>query len=81
MADEERTQSSGSHKALIGAGLAVAAGAATLMFARRSADLRDDGVDLSDAPDHVWLRRTERGKDALVGKTVTINRPRQEIYA
>ncbi len=78
----ERSSSGGrgSQKALIGAGLAVAAGAATFLLARRTADLRTDGEGISDAPDHVWLRRTERGKDALVGKTVTINRPRQQLY-
>ena len=80
MAENERTPSSGSQKALIGAGVAMAAGAAAFLLARRSADGHDDGKDLSDAPDHVWLRRTERGKDAIVGKTVTIDRPRQELY-
>ena len=80
MAEKERNQTKGPNKALIGAGVAVAAGAAAVILARRSADGRDDGLDVSDAPDHVWLRRTERGKDALVGKTVTIDRPRRELY-
>jgi uncharacterized membrane protein len=71
--------SSGARNALIGAGIA-AAGAAAFLLARRSGDLRNDGADISDAPDHVWLRRTERGKQALVGKTVTIGKPRQELY-
>ena len=80
MAERNRTETGDSHKALIGVGLAAAAGAAAFLLARRSADMRDDGVDVSDAPDHVWLRRTERGRDALVGKTVTINRSKQELY-
>ncbi len=78
--DRSQRASRGSQKALIGAGLAVAAGAATFLLARRTADLRTGGEGISEAPDHVWLRRTERGKDALVGKTVTINRPRQQLY-
>ena len=81
MADEQKTDSKGSQRALIGAGIAVAAGAAPFLLARRSADVRDPGLELSDAPDHTWLRRTSRGKDALVGKSVTINRPRKELYA
>ncbi len=81
MADKQREGTSGSQKALIGAGVAVAASAAAFLLARRSADGRDDGIDISDAPDHVWLRRTDRGKDALVGKTVTIDRARKELYA
>ena len=80
MADTDRNHSSGS-KALIGAGVAVAAGAAAFLLARRSADMRDDGNDISDAPDHVWLRRTAKGREALVGKTVTVNnKSRQELY-
>jgi len=80
MAERDRQGSgTGTKSALIGAGIA-AAGAAAFLFARRTADVRDDGQDISDAPDHVWLRRTERGKDAVVGKTVTINKPRQELY-
>ncbi len=79
-AEKSSRANRGSQKALIGAGLAVAAGAATFLLARRTADMRTDGEGISDAPGHVWLRRTERGKDALVGKTVTINRPRQQLY-
>lgn len=61
-------------RALIGAGLAVAAGAATFLLTRR----KDPGSGLSDAPDHV-LRSPGR-EGTLVGRTVTINRPSQEIY-
>ena len=74
-----RRDGGGTPKALIGAGLAAAAaaGAATFLFARRSADMRRDGETISDAPDHV-LR--DAPQSALVGRTVTINRPRQQIY-
>ena len=69
-------ESRGTQRALIGAGLAVAAGAATLFFARRTADLRSGGERISDAPDHVRRERPE----GLVGHTVTINKPRRELY-
>jgi uncharacterized membrane protein len=69
----------GTQRALIGAGIA-AAGAAAFLLARRSADVQDDGIDVSDAPDHVFRRKTGRYEEGLVGRTVTINRPRDEIY-
>ena len=77
---ENQTIGKGTQRALIGAGLA-AAGAAAFLLARRSADVQDDGVDVSDAPDHVFRRKTGRYDEGLVGRTVTINRPRDEIYA
>ena len=79
MADQA-TGSKGSNKALIGAGVAMAVGAAGFLLARRSADMRDDGEDVSDAPDHVFRRKTGRYEEGLVGRTVTINRPRDELY-
>lgn len=75
----ERSGSAAAKTALIGAGLA-AAGAAAFMLARRSPDMRDDGVDVSDAPDHVFRRKTGRYREGLVGRTVSINRPREELY-
>jgi uncharacterized membrane protein len=71
----------GNNKALIGAGIAVAAvGAAGFLLARRSADVHDDGQNISDAPDHTWRRKTGRYEEGLVGRTVTINKPREELY-
>jgi uncharacterized membrane protein len=77
-----RNSSGGSNnKALIGAGIAVAAvGAAGFLLARRSADVHDDGQNISDAPDHTWRRKTGRYEEGLVGRTVTINKPREELY-
>ena len=69
-----------SNKALIGAGLAVAGVAAGFLLARRSADVHDDGVDVSDAPDYVFRRKTGRYQEGMVGRTVTINKPREELY-
>jgi uncharacterized membrane protein len=80
MADQS-TDSKSNNKALIGAGLAVAVGAAGFLLARRSADVRDDGNNISDAPDHSWRRKTGRYQEGLVGRTVSINKPREEIYA
>jgi uncharacterized membrane protein len=79
MADQS-TVSKGGQKALIGAGLAVAVGAAGFLLARRSADVHDDGTNVSDAPDHVFRRKTGKYEEGLVGRTVTINKPKEEIY-
>ena len=77
-ANEQRQQgSSATQKALIGA--AVAAGAAALFFGRRNADMTGDGEIISDAPDHV-LRNRDKSRDALVGKSVTVGKSKQEVY-
>jgi uncharacterized membrane protein len=74
---------------LIGLGLTLAtAGAAAFFYARaKSADELPDGPLLSDAPDHVLrgkalkkARNQETGR-SLVGRTVTIGKPAQELYA
>jgi uncharacterized membrane protein len=80
MADQS-TASGSNGRALIGAGIAVAAvGAAGFLLARRSADVHDDGQNVSDAPDHTWRRKTGRYEEGLVGRTVTINKSREELY-
>ncbi len=72
-----QSEGRGTQRALIGAGLALAAGAATLFLARRTADLRNGaGGRISDAPEHVRRERPE----GLVGHSVTINKPRRELY-
>jgi uncharacterized membrane protein len=78
--ETQRASDKGSNqRAWIGAGLAVAAGAATFLLARRTADLRGDGARISDAPDHV-LRDRDKSDHALVGKTVTVGKSRQELF-
>lgn len=79
MADD-RTLGKNTQRALIGAGIAAAAGTAAFLFARRSADVHDDGINVSDAPDHVFRRKTGRYVEGLVGRTVTVNRPKDELY-
>ena len=75
--EQRQKSSSGTQRALIAG--AVAAGAAAFFFARRNADMRDDGETISDAPEHV-LRDRDKSNQALVGKTETIAKPRQELY-
>jgi uncharacterized membrane protein len=72
--------SKSSQKALIGAGLAAAAGTAAFLLARRTGSGSAPIEEISDAPDHVWRRGTDRYDPDLVGKTVTIGKPRQELY-
>ena len=78
---KSNNSTSGNNRALIGAGIAVAAvGAAGFLLARRSADVQDDGQNISDAPDHTWRRKTGRYEEGLVGRTVTINKSKDELY-
>jgi len=79
-AGQPRTSKS-NQTALIGAGIALAAGAAGFLLARRSPDVHDDGNNISDAPDHVWRRKTGRYREGMVGRTVSIDKPREEIFA
>lgn len=83
----DRKRSGGSTLLGLGLGLATA-GAAAFFFARaRQQDEDYDGPLISDAPDHVLRgkalrksRNQEEGR-ALVGRTVTIGKPAQELYA
>lgn len=84
MAENRQSSSADSQRAWIGAGLLAVAGAATFLLARRSADLRDGEEIISDAPPHVLRGRAakqKQGEDTFVGRTVTIGKPRQELYA
>ncbi|HET7316733.1 MAG TPA: SRPBCC family protein [Sphingomicrobium sp.] len=75
--DDRSNGPSGTQKALIGAAVAAGAGAAAFFFARRSADMDIDGPKISDAPEHTMR---DPQPEALVGRTVSINKPRQELY-
>jgi uncharacterized membrane protein len=67
-------------RALIGAGLAAAAGTAVFMLARRTGSSGAPIEEISDAPDHVWRRGTSRYDADLVGTTVTVGKSREELY-
>jgi uncharacterized membrane protein len=77
MARSDKNQSANSQRALIGAGVAAAAAAGVTTFLLSRRNPARDGNAISDAPDHV-LR--DPGQTALVGRTVTINKPRQEVF-
>lgn len=69
-------------RALIGAGVAAAAAGALFLWSRRSPD-ETEVETISDAPPHVFrgkAAQAEQGDETFVGKTVTIGRPRQELY-
>jgi len=80
MADN-RSVSRGTQRALIGAGVAAAAGTAAFLLARRTGSGGAPIEEISDAPDHVWRRGTSRYDADLFGKTVTICKPREQLYA
>jgi uncharacterized membrane protein len=73
-------QPTNNQRALIGVGLAAAAGAAAFLFSKRTGSGGAPIEDISDAPDHVWRRGTSRYDSKLVGNTVTIGKDRQELY-
>lgn len=77
MADQSMSTT---NKAIIGAGVAAAAGAAAFLLTRRTGSGGVPVENISDAPDHVWRRGTERYDPDLLGNTVTVGRPAQELY-
>lgn len=69
-------------RALIGAGIAAAAAGAAFIWGRKM-QRDDEGELISDAPPHVLrgdAKKAVQDDETLVGRTVTIGRPRQEIY-
>ena len=74
--------SSTRQRVLIGAGVAAAAGAA-ILWGRKAMQGHDDGQVISDAPPHVLrgdAAKQVQGDETFVGRTVTIGKPRQELY-
>ena len=76
MADRNVT----TQRALIGAGLAAAAGTAAFLLSRRTGSAGAPIENISDAPAHVWRRGTERYDENLLGNTVTVGLPRERLY-
>jgi uncharacterized membrane protein len=82
MADSPEYGSSSQQRVWIGAGIAAAAAGAAFIWGRKSRDDNDHEI-MSDAPPHVLrgdAKAAVQGDDTLVGRTVTIGKPRQEIY-
>jgi uncharacterized membrane protein len=81
--DAENRDSAALNRKIIGAGVvAAAAGAAAVLWGRRAND-GGSGEVISDAPPHVLrgkAAKAAQGDQTLVGKTVTIGKPRQELY-
>lgn len=79
---ENNDHSKGTQRALIGAGIAAAtAGAAAAAFLWNRKFNQDHDSDLiSDAPPWTLKQRPEDENGPLFGTTVTIARPRQQIY-
>jgi uncharacterized membrane protein len=81
MAENQQSGSSSQQRLWIGAGIAAAAGAA-FVWGRKMSSSTDEEL-ISDAPPHVLrgdAKKSVQGDETLVGRTVTIGRPRQEIY-
>ena len=77
---ESRSIDKTTQRALIGAGLAAAAGTAAFLLSRRTGSSGAPVEEISDAPDHVWRRGTSRYDADLVGKTITVGKPRDQLY-
>jgi uncharacterized membrane protein len=82
MASQDGASGISRQQALIGAGIAAAAAgtAAAFLLARRTGSSGAPIENISDAPDHVWRRGTERYDENLLGNTVTVGKTRQQLY-
>jgi len=82
MPDNTDRDSRTGQRAMLGVGLAVAAAGAAFILGRKRQS-SDDEEPISDAPPHVLRGKAKEAVEddqELVGRTVTIGRPRQEIY-
>jgi len=75
-----RDSNGGAQLAIIGAGLAAAAGTAAFLLARRTGSGGVPIENVSDAPSHVWRRGTSRYDEHLFGKTLLIGKPADELH-
>ena len=72
--------SKSNQRALIGAGIAAAGATAAFLLSRRTGSSGAPIEEISDAPDHVWRRGTDHYDADVLGKTVTIGKPRDDLY-
>ncbi|HEX8442349.1 MAG TPA: SRPBCC family protein [Allosphingosinicella sp.] len=75
--DDERGRDNGLQRALIGVATVAAVGGIAFLVTRKLTESSEREV-ISDAPDSTL--RGPAGRDAPVQRTVTVNRPRQELY-
>ena len=83
MPDNPSSENTDRSGAWIGAGLAAAAVGAAFLWGRKAMSSTDDQEVISDAPPHVLrgdAAKQVQGDETYVGRTVTIGRPRQELY-
>ena len=69
-------------RVLLGAGIAAATAGALFLW-KRKLDSDTDAERISDAPPHVLrgkAAKEEQGGETLVGRTVMIGKPREELY-
>jgi uncharacterized membrane protein len=78
---QDGNRSKAAQRTLIGAGVAAAAGTAAFLLSRRTGSSGAPVEEISDAPDHVWRRGTSRYDADRLGKTVTVGKPREQLYA
>lgn len=76
----ERTSEPRNQRALVGAGIAAVAAGAAFVIIRAARDAHADGDPISDAPPWTLRDRPAGDEGPLIGRSVTINRPRQEVY-
>jgi len=83
MADNDTRSRSNSNAqiAIIGAGLAAAAGTAAFLLAKRTGSGGVPTEGISDAPAHVWRRGSKLYDQNLLGNTVLVGRSPEELYA
>lgn len=75
-----RNEASTAQRAWMGAGVAAAAAAGAAFLLSRKQSGEGDGGMVSDAPPWTYRDRPEGEHGPLIGRSVTINRPRQEVY-
>jgi uncharacterized membrane protein len=83
MPDNPSSENADRSGAWIGAGLAAAAVGAAFLWGRKAMSSTDDQEVISDVPPHVLrgdAAKQVQGDETYVGRTVTIGRPRQELY-
>lgn len=78
--DNRNRSNSGTQMAIIG-GLAAAAGTAAFLLATRTGSAGVPTEGISDAPDYLWRRGTDRYAQNRVGNTVLVGRTAEDLYA